>query len=117
MAYPSPDFNRLLSVFRRDRLPDRVPFYEYFHDKEIVSAVLGEVVVRPELDSPGALLEPFFRQRAEFMSRLGYDYVGCMVGAVLQYPASQGDDTAQLARPKREWIDDSPRGHRDLGRL
>lgn len=107
MAYPSPDFNRLLSVFRRDRLPDRVPFYEFFHDKEIVSAVLGEVVVKPELDSPRALLEPFFRQRAEFLRRLGYDYVNCMIGPNLHITHLEVADTAGLARDKRGWIDES----------
>src|SRR5512133_2465227 len=107
MAYPSPDFNRLLSVFRRDRLPDRVPFYEFFHDKEIVSAVLGAVVVRPELDSPRALLEPFFRQRAEFLRRLGYDYVNCMIGPNLHITHLEAADTAGLARDKRGWIDES----------
>jgi uroporphyrinogen decarboxylase len=107
MEYPSPDFNRLLSVFQRDRLPDRVPFYEYFHDNEIVSAVLGEPVIGPELDAPRALVEPYYRQRVEFMHRLGYDYVGCMIGPRFSIERLETADTAELARGKRSWVDES----------
>jgi hypothetical protein len=37
-----PDFGRLLKVFRREGLPDRVPFIELFADAEVVAAVVGD---------------------------------------------------------------------------
>jgi uroporphyrinogen decarboxylase len=105
--HPQPDFDRLLTVFRRDRLPDRVPFYEYFHDNEVVAAVMGDPVPRARLSSPQDVLEAYFRQRVAFMQRLGYDYVTCTVGAELTMERLRTDDSAQLSRGKREWVDDS----------
>ena len=107
MKQPQPDFDRLLTVFRRDHLPDRLPFYEYFHDNEIVSAVLGEKIEARKLDSPREQLETYYRQRVEFMQKMGYDYVGCTVGANLNIQKLKADDTALLARAQREWINDS----------
>lgn len=97
----------MLSVYRRDRLPDRVPFYEYFHDNEVVAAVMGEPVPPAKLSSPRDLLEAYYRQRVKFMQRLGYDYVGCTVGAELKMERLKGDDSAHLSRGKREWVNDT----------
>jgi uroporphyrinogen decarboxylase len=107
MNRPQPDFDRLLTVFCRDRPPDRVPFYEYFHDNEIISAVLGEDIVSVGLNSPRDRIEAYFAQRVEFMRRLGYDYVQCTIGPQLNVERLKADDTAQLARAQREWINDS----------
>ena len=102
---PNPDFSRLLSVFRRDRLPDRLPFYEYFHDKEVVGAIIGEQVPGYTLKSPRDMIERYFRQQVTFMHRMGYDYVQCTVGAGLNFERLKGDDSALLARSQREWVD------------
>jgi uroporphyrinogen decarboxylase len=62
-----PDFDRVLTVLRLEGEPDRVPFFELFHDLPILEAVLG----RPAPGEPD-LWRAF---RIEFMTRLGYDYV------------------------------------------
>ncbi|MGD8237084.1 MAG: uroporphyrinogen decarboxylase family protein [Armatimonadota bacterium] len=94
-----PDFDRLLTVIRRDGEPDRVPFLELSHDGQTVAAVMGG----PFPDDP----DEERTYRIEFMSRLGYDYVRGQyaygfggVGRLL------ADDTATGGRGQRGWQDE-----------
>jgi uroporphyrinogen decarboxylase len=94
-----PDFDRLLTVIRRGREPDRVPFFEFGHDAQIVAAVMQRPV-------PGDPQEGR-KYRIEFMMRLGYDYVRGQhsfgfggVGRLL------ADDTAIYGRGQRGWQDE-----------
>jgi uroporphyrinogen decarboxylase len=112
MNMTGPDFDRLLTAFRPTGTanlskPNRMPFYEYFHDNEVVAAIMGEAVPSVKLSSPRELLEAYFRQRVNFMQRLGYDYVQCTIGPELTIQRLKGDDSAQLPRAKREWVDDN----------
>ena len=94
-----PNFDRLLTVIRREGEPDRVPFFEFSHDGQTVVAVMeGPPPSDPDDER---------RYRIEFMSRLGYDYVRgghtlgfSGVGRLL------ADDTAACGRGQRSWQDE-----------
>jgi uroporphyrinogen decarboxylase len=94
-----PNFDRMMTVLRREGEPDRVPFFELFHDVQIMEAVLG----RPVPQDP----HEWRKFRIEFMTRLGYDYV---VGYhTFSFPRAEtllADDTAILSRGKRGWRDE-----------
>src|SRR5574340_152726 len=91
---PEPDFDRLLTVFRRGT-PDRVPFIEFYLEVEMIR---GE-----SLASDPATR---WRQIAETWLRLGYD--GFPVGASFSLPRPNlhAVDTAD-ASTTREWRDEN----------
>lgn len=95
-----PDFSRVLTVIRREGEPDRVPFFELFHDAEIMAAIMG----RPAPPDPNA-----YRQwRLEFFTTLNYDYMNAYhtVG-FSEVPTLLADDTsAEQSRGKRGWEDE-----------
>jgi uroporphyrinogen decarboxylase len=94
-----PDFDRVLTVLRREGEPDRVPFLELFHDGEIIAAVLG----RPAPPEPDAGRQ----YRVEFAVHLGYDYVvGYHTVGFTGRAALLADDTAELSRGQRGWTDE-----------
>ncbi|MDI7277865.1 MAG: uroporphyrinogen decarboxylase family protein [Anaerolineae bacterium] len=105
-----PDFGRLLKVFRRDGLPDRVPFIELFADAEIVSAVAGETPVDllTMMTDPEAR-KSALRQRIRFCQMVGYDFVWAAThpALLLRVPWLASQDTAELARPARVWVNES----------
>jgi uroporphyrinogen decarboxylase len=95
-----PNFDRMLTVLRREGEPDRVPFFELFHDGPIIEAVMG----RPMPADP----EESRQYRIDFMTDLGYDYV---VGYhTYGFPGRQAliaDDTeGGQSRGKRGWSDE-----------
>jgi len=110
---PNPNFDRLLTVFRREGEPDRIPFLELFADPEIIEAVLGKrvpVLLGPE---PGEFdreqMACYCDRLIEFSYVLGYDYVVSLVGAgpSLQYGFLEASDTANLSRGRRSWARES----------
>ncbi len=99
MKTPDPDFSRLRTVLLRQGEPDRIPFYELFADQEIMEAVLGKSLP----DSP----EGYWKGVIQFYYQLGYDYVPVPVQIGLAHDnVLFGQDTAELARPKRQWQDE-----------
>jgi uroporphyrinogen decarboxylase len=102
----SPDFNRLRKVFLRQGVPDRLPFIELFADHEIMEAVLGEPIPRPD-PSNRPLYEQYIRQVLSFYYNLGYDYV--FANAIVNLPRQviRADDTAALKHPQRIWDDEN----------
>lgn len=94
-----PDFNRMLKVLRREGEPDRVPFFELFHDLPIIEAVMG----RPVPTDP----DEARRYRIEFHASLGYDHV---VGYhTFGFPGVESllsEDTAIHSRGQRGWQDE-----------
>lgn len=94
-----PNFDRMMTVLRRAGEPDRVPFFELFHDLPILEAVMG----RPA-PQEGDAWRSF---RIEFMSGLGYDYVNGY--HTFGFPGVESlvtDDTAEQSRGKRGWQDE-----------
>ena len=69
-----PDFDRLLKVFLRKGLPDRVPFIELFADMEIISAVLGEETIRYSHENR-TQREAMYLQRIRFCYKVAWDFV------------------------------------------
>jgi uroporphyrinogen decarboxylase len=100
-----PDFGRLEKVFRRQGLPDRVPFIELFADVEIVAAVLGEQPIYANGDRTAS--EARMRQRIRFCQTAGWDFVWAGATPGFTRELLEGDDTAGLARPRRTWVDES----------
>lgn len=102
-----PDFERLRRVFRRQELPDRVPFIELFADPEIVAAVLGEQAIYAELDEMDKRRAQL-AQRIRYCQRVGYDYVWAYprVNFALRRVLFT-EDPAALSRPKRQWVNES----------
>jgi uroporphyrinogen decarboxylase len=68
---PNPDFDQLLKVLWRDGIPNYVPFYELFADREIMEAVTGKQIT----DAISTV---------EFYYKAGYDYVPVWPGVSLQ---------------------------------
>lgn len=94
-----PDFGRMLKVLQRAGEPDRVPFFELFHDGEIIAAVMDQ----PAPSDPQA----WRRFRIEFSLRLGYDYVvGYHTVGFPGRAALLAEDTAPLSRGQRGWTDE-----------
>lgn len=93
MTVPKPDFTRLRKVLLREGEPDRVPFYDYFADREIIEAVTGK---------------PFSAEtHIQFQLDMGYDYVNA--GIRLGYPhrSRHTADTAGLSSGQRYFTDDN----------
>ena len=109
---PDPDFDRLLTVLRREGEPDRIPFVELFADVEIMEAVLGKAFPRLGDSKPGAadrqLEARYCHLLVEFYYTLGYDYVrGMPPGPELDFGRLEADDTAALSRGRRQWARES----------
>jgi uroporphyrinogen decarboxylase len=101
-----PDFNRLLKVFCRDGIPDRVPFIELFADPEVVGEVLREKPI-PFDQTNREQQEAKLLQQIRFCYTLGWDFV--WVFACVPFPRDvlRADDTAQLAHEERAWVDEN----------
>jgi uroporphyrinogen decarboxylase len=94
-----PNFDRVLKVLGREGEPDRVPFFELFHDQPIIEAVLGH----PAPADP----DEWRRDRIKFMAGLGYDYVvGYHTFGFGGAAALIADDTAVQSRGQRGWSDE-----------
>lgn len=94
-----PDFDRMLTVLRRAGEPDRVPFFELFHDGEIIAAAMGQ--------APPSAPQAWRQFRIDFMRQLGYDYVvGYHEVRFSQIPTLVSEDTAVLKRSQRGWEDE-----------
>ena len=107
MVY-QPNFDRLLTVLWRRGEPDRVPFYELFHDPEIVAAILSEPAVRLPANPLSDDYARLMRQRINLMLALRYDYVAAHPRMVFPDRLRLlGDDTADLADEARSWVDES----------
>ncbi len=103
-----PDFARLLRVLRRDGLPDRVPFIELFADPEVIAAVLDEPVAPlPATASDREAYAARLDQRIRFCRRVGFDFVWAGTHPPLAMSRLQADDTAELSRVKRGWVNES----------
>jgi uroporphyrinogen decarboxylase len=98
MTSSDPDFNRLLTVLRRQGEPDRVPLCELFHDSEIIAAVMCEP--RPEEG------DAWRRWRVDFHTRLGYDHMrGYHTVLFPTHETLTTTDTAVHNRGVRGWQD------------
>ena len=94
-----PNFDRMMTVLRLEGEPDRVPFFELFHDQQIIAAVMGKPI-------PGDQHE-WRKYRIEFMTKLGYDYVNGY--HTFGFPDVQPlltEDTAEHSRGDRGWQDE-----------
>lgn len=95
-----PNFERVLTVLRRDGEPDRVPFFELFHDQEIIVACME----RPVPADP----DEFRRYRIQFFTKLNYDYAnGYHTVGFPNVPYLASEDTATTQkRAQRSWEDE-----------
>lgn len=94
-----PNFERMMTVLERRGEPDRVPFFELFHDPEIIQTVMGEPI-------PGDP-DRWRQYRIDFMTRLGYDYVvGYHTYRFSGYVQLAAQDTAIHSRGHRTWQDE-----------
>jgi len=99
-----PDFSQLLCVFLRQGEPEYLPFIELFADHEIMEAVLGESIPRPN-PAERDLYELYLRKVVQFYHQTGYDYVIVSAVVNLPYQRLRGEDTAPLKRMTRLWED------------
>lgn len=99
-----PDFNNLRKAVLRDGKLERIPCWELFTDLEIMQNVLGEKMGYPfDKDSMDDYLDKLLR----FQLMMGYDYLPIHIQPPLpKTNILQGDDTAELAKEKRNWVDE-----------
>jgi len=99
MSLWEPNFDRVLTVVYRQGEPDRVPFFELFHDAEIMAAVMGS--------PPPSDMEAHRRWRLEFFTKLHYDYMNAYHTVNFPLvPALLAEDTAEHSRGQRSWEDE-----------
>jgi len=98
-----PNFEVMLDVLLRRRVPDRVPFYEHIVDPEIISELL-----KRHYDKPAETAEEGRRRYIEFFVEFGYDYVPIELAARFATPKRlTSQDTAEYSRGERGWINES----------
>ena len=99
-----PDFDRLLKVLWRQGEPDRVPFIEFWIDREMMEAVIGERI--PARWQSREERERALRLIMRFWYEAGYDYV--CIGPLASLPGKQhaAEDTAILKHERRHWQDE-----------
>ena len=95
-----PDFDRILTVLRRDAEPDRVPFFELFQDIEILIACMDT--------PPPADPDEYRKYRRDFFVRHGYDYMNAYhTVSFPNIPSLASEDTAaENKRAARHWEDE-----------
>ncbi len=99
MERSQPDFGRFLKAVRREGEPDRVPFAELFHDREIMAAIQGP---------PGGTdVEAMAAWRVKFWYEQGYDYVSGHTDFVFPTESLITEDTAGLSQGQRGWVNES----------
>jgi uroporphyrinogen decarboxylase len=103
---PSPNYERLRKILLRQGEPDRVPFIELFADPEVMSAVVGAPIPNPE-PKKREQRELALTRTIQFWYGCGYDYVPVWPTMDLRIRRMKADDTAALAHPEREWLDES----------
>ncbi len=99
-----PDFNRVLTVLRRQGEPDRLPAFELIVDMSVGETVLG----RP---MPTEVNDEQRQYRIDLMLALGYDYVPG--GHTFGFPRREGlarlaeDTSPERNRGQRGWRNES----------
>lgn len=98
---PDPGFGRLLKVFWRQGEPDRVPTIEFWCDREMMEAVIGEQM--PAQWRSREERELALRLIIRFWFEAGYDYV--CIGPLASLPGRlhAAEDTAILKHDRRHW--------------
>lgn len=110
---PDPNFERMLTVLRREGEPDRIPFIELFADLEIMEAVLDTPFPRladPESGEPDRAAEARYCDLLiDFNYRTGYDFVRALPrGGDFDYGFLELDDTEEdLSKGTRRWARES----------
>jgi uroporphyrinogen decarboxylase len=102
---PEPDVGNLLAVLRRER-PRRVPLLELKLDDEVITALLGEPILRWRKDSPPDERRRAIRQAIGLWHRLGYDAFRLRAGMPFARTQVEASDTAELSRGQRQWQDE-----------
>jgi uroporphyrinogen decarboxylase len=99
-----PNFDRLLTVLRREGEPDRVPFCELIIDMGVGEVVLGKPIPTEPNDEQR-------RCRIDFFRTLGYDFVPA--GHTFGFPRdpslgrATADTSTQRSRGQRGWREES----------
>ncbi|MCZ7546403.1 MAG: hypothetical protein M5R40_24045 [Anaerolineae bacterium] len=101
---PSPDFDVLRRALTRQGALERATMLELKADDEIIAAVMG---VRDAHAAGQIEKERWTRLLVQFWYELGYDAVRLKAGLDLPRTRIAADDTAALARAKREWQSES----------
>jgi len=108
LADKEPDYSQLEAVFRR-QVPDRVPLIELFADHEFMAAMLGCDAEQMFTDKNYADWQKYWLWRIEYQRRIGADFVTVAPGTLgfAERKVRFSQDTAELARPERCWVDES----------
>jgi uroporphyrinogen decarboxylase len=105
----TPDWQELVAVIRRERVPNRVHFIELFLDQEVQAAICQRFGLQEGLNPQDAYFD--LRWQIKLQRFLGYDYVTCGLEDLLMPTFSiQVDDTAELRRSGGRAYQDEHRG-------
>lgn len=99
-------FDLILDAITRRRVPAVVPLYEHFADDPIIEKIMGYNFSQIDYSTRAGLLE-LWGKRFEFYRQMGYTYVPVEMGPRFAARASLiGEDTAELSRGVRGWVDE-----------
>jgi uroporphyrinogen decarboxylase len=111
---PAPDFDGLLRILRGEKDPERVPLVEIGIDTDVLAGIQESLLDEPwalprGTGGPASPDAPYYRQLIHLYYRLGYDFVPLWPLWVNLPPGKvrQAADTAEAARGRRDWVDES----------
>lgn len=112
LAEPAPDFAELERVLKGEQEPRRVHLVELLIDEEVLQAIAERYLGKAWIPSTAESRELYFQQYVELYYRLGYDFVPIPQWPPfwINHPSPRkrlGEDTAQLSRGVREWVEES----------
>jgi uroporphyrinogen decarboxylase len=113
LEHPAPDFAELERVLKGEQEPRRAHLVELGIDQEVLQVIAERYLGEPWLAWNPWTEEPprelCVRQRVTLYCRLGYDFVPTYPVWAHHPPPRRrrADDTAELPRGEREWVDES----------
>ena len=112
LTHPAPDFAELERVLKGEQETSRVHLVELLLDEEVLRAITEQHLGESWIPSTEETKELYYKQLVTLYYRLGYDYVPIPQWPPfwLNHPSPRmrhGEDTAQLSRGVREWVEES----------
>ena len=111
MRKSEPDFNSLERVLRGEKEPEKVYFVELLIDEEIIKYVVENIWTEQWFPLTEDTIQEHQEQFINFYYRMGYDCARMRGNPfwknMPKFKERKTEDTANLSRGKRTWVDES----------